>query len=112
MKVFMSDVSTITARALFWCVSVAAFAVSGFAQAQSAAADLSGTVTDQAGAVVSGATVTARGTGTGISRTVSTDSDGNFQIISLPPGDYEVTAEASNFKKTVLSNVKLTVGQS
>jgi hypothetical protein len=30
----------------------------------------------------------------------------------LPPGDYEITAEAPTFKKTVIKSVKLTVGQS
>ncbi len=94
------------------CMAIAALAISGFGQSQSAAADLSGTVTDQTGAVVAGATVTARGVGTGITRTVSSSSDGGFQILSLPPGDYEVTAEAPNFKKSVISGVKLTVGQS
>ena len=87
------------------------FAVSGFAQSQAAAADLFGTVTDSAGAVVAGATVTAKGAGTGITRTATSDSDGSFRIISLPPGDYEVTAEAPNFKKSVISGVKLTIGQ-
>ena len=82
------------------------------AQSQAAAADLAGNVVDSAGASVSGATVQVKGIGTGISRTVSTNDDGNYQIIGLPPGDYEVTAEASNFKKIVISPVKLTVGQS
>ncbi|MEO7658980.1 MAG: carboxypeptidase-like regulatory domain-containing protein, partial [Pyrinomonadaceae bacterium] len=89
-----------------------ALTVAGLAQSQSAAADLSGTVTDPAGAVVSGATVQARGVGTGITRTVISDSDGNYRIIGLPPGEYEVRVEAPNFKKSVISGVKLTVGQS
>jgi hypothetical protein len=112
MKIFLSHVSTITTRALLLCMAVAILTVSGFGQSQAAAAYLTGTVTDQAGAVVAGATVTVKGVGTGISRTVSSDSGGNFQIISLPPGDYAVTAEAANFKKSILNNVKLTVGQS
>ncbi|CAN5388287.1 hypothetical protein BH20ACI2_BH20ACI2_06550 [soil metagenome] len=112
MKVYLSDVSAFAGRAFILCVAVAAFAFSAMGQSQSAAADLSGTVTDQTGAVVAGATVTARGVGRGITRTVSSSSDGNFQILSLPPGDYEVTAEAPNFKKSVVSGIKLTVGQS
>jgi hypothetical protein len=112
MKVYLSNVFAFAGRAFILCVAVAAFAVSGMGQSQSAAADLSGTVTDQTGAVVAGATVTARGVGTGISRTVSSSSDGSFQFLSLPPGDYEITAEAPNFKKSVVSGVRLTVGQS
>ena len=87
-------------------------AVAAWSQSQAAGADLTGSVTDPAGAAISGATVHAKGIGTGISRTVSTDAEGNYQVIGLPPGEYEVTAEASNFKKLVVSPVKLTVGQS
>ncbi len=81
-------------------------------QTQATAADLSGTVTDPNGAVVAGATISASQKGTGLTRTVQTGSDGVFRFIALPPGDYEVTAEAATFKKVVVSDVKLTVGQS
>lgn len=104
--------SRVFAKSVYLAAAVMMFAVSGMAQSQVAAADLSGTVTDSAGAVVAGATVTARGAGTGITRTVTSDSEGSFQMIGLPPGDYEVTAEAATFKKSVISAVKLTVGQS
>ena len=107
----MSHVPAMAAKAVFFCALTAAFAISGFGQAQAAAADLSGTVTDQAGAVVAGAAVTARGIGTGITRTVTSGADGNFQILSLPPGDYEISVVATNFKKSILPNLKLTVGQ-
>ena len=80
--------------------------------AQSNAADLTGTVTDQNGAVVAGASVTARNPATGFTRTVTTSDEGVFQLIGLPPDEYEITAEAPTFKKTVISPVKLTIGQS
>ena len=79
--------------------------------AQSNAADLTGTVTDPNGAVVAGATVTARNPATGVTRTVTTNDEGVFQLLGLPPDDYEITAEAPTFKKTVISPVKLTIGQ-
>jgi hypothetical protein len=85
--------------------------ISALGQAQASTADLAGTVTDPNGAVVAGATVTARNTATGISRSVTTGDDGSYKLIGLPPGDYEVTAEATNFKKVVVSPVRLTVGQ-
>ena len=81
------------------------------AQAQASAADLVGTVVDPTGAVVAGATVTARNPGTGISRTVMADDSGEYQFIGLPPGDYEVTAQAPTFKKVIISPVTLMVGQ-
>lgn len=80
-------------------------------QTQSNAADLQGVVRDQSGAVVIGASVTARNPGTNISKTTTTNDNGDYLIVNLPPGDYEVTVEAANFKKAVLPAVKLTVGQ-
>ncbi|HSE32617.1 MAG TPA: carboxypeptidase regulatory-like domain-containing protein, partial [Pyrinomonadaceae bacterium] len=80
-------------------------------QAQSNAADLQGLVKDTTGAVVPNATVTARNPGTNISRTTTSDDGGSYRIVNLPPGDYEITVEASNFKRAVLTRVTLTVGQ-
>ncbi|HEX3102027.1 MAG TPA: carboxypeptidase regulatory-like domain-containing protein, partial [Pyrinomonadaceae bacterium] len=94
-------------------MAIAAFvAASAMGQSQAAAADLSGTVVDPTGAVVAGATVHARGIANGITRTVTANSEGVYQFIGLPPGDYEVSADAATFKKVLISPVKLTVGQS
>ncbi|MGI8555341.1 MAG: TonB-dependent receptor domain-containing protein, partial [Pyrinomonadaceae bacterium] len=82
-----------------------------FAQAQVSSADLSGTILDQTDAVVAGATVTAKNSSTGISRTVTANDSGEYKILGLPPGNYEITAEAKSFKKNVISPIKLTVGQ-
>src|SRR5262245_36158238 len=82
-----------------------------FGQAQSNAADIQGFVKDSTGAVVPNATVTARNPGTNISRSTTTGDDGNYRIVNLPPGDYEITVEAPNFKKAVLTRVTITVGQ-
>src|SRR5688572_17841672 len=112
MRVFSSISSAKATQLTLILAATLILAVSGFAQSQATAADLRGTVTDPTGAVVSGATVHARNSGTGISRTVTTDGDGSYQIIGLPPGEYEITAEAASFKKSVLSGVRLTVGQS
>ena len=81
------------------------------AQTQSNAADLQGVVRDQSGAVVSGATVTARNAATNVSKTSTTNDEGAYLIVNLPPGDYEVAVEAANFKKVVLPAVTVTVGQ-
>jgi len=102
-----------TAARLVACLCLAVlFVVSAISQTQATAADLSGTVTDATGAVVAGATVRARSVATGFERVATTDTDGNYQLIGLPPVEYEVTAEAATFKRSVLSGVKLTVGQS
>ena len=79
------------------------FANVAFGQAQSNGADLQGMVKDSTGAVVPNATVTARNPGTNVSRTATTNDEGFYRIVNLPPGDYEITVEAANFKKSVLT---------
>ncbi len=112
MRVFSSKITARAATLLLAMAVTVFFAASAFGQSQAAAADLSGTVTDPTGAVVAGATVHARGIANGITRTVTANSEGVYQFISLPPGDYEVSADAATFKKVVISPVRLTVGQS
>lgn len=111
MRVVCSKVCKFTAR--FACLALTAMlgASLAFGQAQSATADLAGTVVDPNGAVVAGATVTVRNLGTGISRTTTTGDDGTYRLLTLPPGEYELTTEAATFKKVVISPVRLTVGQ-
>ncbi|MGZ8843597.1 MAG: TonB-dependent receptor domain-containing protein, partial [Pyrinomonadaceae bacterium] len=104
---------SIRLAALLLATTVCGLLGSGVAygQAQSNASDLQGVVRDQKGAVISGATVTARNPATNTSKATTTNEDGAYLIVSLTPGDYEVTVEAANFKKTVLPDVTLTVGQ-
>src|SRR5271166_1911367 len=64
-----------------------------------------GTVTDQSGGYVSGATVTVVDVARGTSRTISTDSTGTYVVISLLPGTYAVKAEAKGFKRFQRENL-------
>ena len=80
-------------------------------QAQSNASDLQGYVRDPNGAIVQNATVTATNKATGATKSANTNDDGYYRITALPPGDYEVTVEAANFKKADIPAVTLTVGQ-
>lgn len=112
MKVLPCRVSQIAAKLLGMAMTFLLAAGVVMPQAQATAADLVGTVVDPNGAVVAGATVIARNIATGISRTVTSNEDGTYQMIGIPPGEYEITAEAATFKKVAISPVKLTVGQS
>ena len=87
------------------------FANVTFGQAQSAAADLQGVVKDATGAVVPDAAITARHLGTNVRRAAVSNEEGFYRIVNLPPGEYEITVEAANFKKAVLAKVSVTVGQ-
>jgi hypothetical protein len=111
MQVFPQRCLPIFARLIVLCVATLVCAGAAFAQAQSNAADLQGFVRDPQGAVVQNATVTARNPATNTSRTTTTNDEGFYQIVNLPPGDYEVTVEAPNFKRGVIPAVTLTVGQ-
>jgi hypothetical protein len=81
------------------------------AQSQATTADLLGTVRDQTQAVMPGATVTAVSTETGLERSALSDDSGNYRILLLPPGTYEVKAEMPGFATKVTQGIRLTVGQ-
>ena len=72
---------------------------------------LSGRVTDQTGAVVSGATVTATGQETGIARTATTNQAGTYELLALPIGRYQLTATKAGFAEDVRTGVLLVVGE-
>ena len=111
MRSFPWRVSAIAEKFLLSAI-VMLFSVSAaFAQAQASTADLVGSVVDQNDAAVPGATVTVNSSATGISRTVTTNDSGEYQVFALPPGEYEITATAPTFKKAVIAQVRLTVGQ-
>ena len=78
--------------------------------AQATTGELKGTVVDQNGAVVPGASVTAKSDETGTEATVTSSSDGTYYFPRLAPGKYTVTATASGFKKTAATGVTVNVG--
>lgn len=73
---------------------------------------IQGTVSDEQGAVVPGATVEARNVDTNFSRTFTTDSDGRFTFLSMPSGRYVVSVTKTGFGKLNQENVDVTVGRS
>jgi len=79
-------------------------------QAQGTTGSISGTVTDQTGAVVPGANVTVKGEA-GQQYTAVTKGDGVFTIPGVPAGTptYTVTITAPSFKTAVVQNVKVDV---
>ena len=85
-------------------------ALSSSAIAQSTAT-LQGTVIDPSGAVVSGAKVTVRNQATGSERIVQTDSNGNYQAAALPPGVYQVEAQAQGFGSQAANGLTLEVSR-
>ena len=77
--------------------------------AQSGTTGISGTVVDQAGAVVPGASVTISNPNTGLTRTTTTNEAGRFSFAAIPPATYRLEIQASGFKKVVSSSVQALV---
>jgi outer membrane receptor protein involved in Fe transport len=72
---------------------------------------LQGTVTDQAGAVVTGVKITVRNQATGVERTTETDSNGAYQVAALPVGVYRIEVRANGFQSQNVSDLTLEVSQ-
>jgi hypothetical protein len=69
--------------------------------AQAPTGTISGTMSDESGAVIPNATVTITAKATGFTRTAITNSEGFFGAPALPAGEYEVRAEAQGFRTTL-----------
>jgi outer membrane receptor protein involved in Fe transport len=79
------------------------------AYGQVEAGTVSGTVKDSTGAVVAGATVTAKNLATGAERTVQSGDSGQYNLAGLNPGMYEVTVSSSGFA-TFKARAEISVG--
>ncbi|MEO7275131.1 MAG: carboxypeptidase-like regulatory domain-containing protein [Vicinamibacterales bacterium] len=71
---------------------------------------ITGQVTDQSGAIITGATVKGVHVATNFARTVTTSREGSYTIPQLPVGGYVVVVTAVNFQTTTLDNVEVTAG--
>lgn len=86
------------------------FCGSAFGQGQGTSA-IRGSIKDQAGAIVAGATVTLTNPDTSFTRTTTSNDSGQFSFEGIPPGVYNVTVEAKNFKKAALNQVAALVSK-
>jgi hypothetical protein len=97
------------------CIGVFAFFLLVFSRAPvvsaQVSATLSGEVTDQSGAAVTAASVTAKNLDTGAVRSTITDGVGRYKVFSLPLGKYEVRAKKQGFAEEIRTGVHLVVAQ-
>jgi hypothetical protein len=84
---------------------------SAVSSAQNATGRIIGTVYDQQGAVIPAVKIIVTNTATHDERTVTTDKEGYFQVLSLPIGNYKVTAEFTGFRKMISAEQKLLINQ-
>jgi hypothetical protein len=107
MKNRISGVSQ--CRFLFIYVCVLCACVDAFGQA--GRGSITGVVSDSAGAIVPGASVSAKNDATGSTLTTVSNAAGLYSFISLSPGSYDVSAIAKGFGTVVRKNVNITVDQ-
>jgi len=70
-----------------------------------------GTITDQSGAVVQGATITITDRATGESRSATTNDQGRYILVSVPPGTYKASVTKTGFTTTQVDTQQVTVGK-
>lgn len=88
-------------------IAVITLAFTSFSQGSTG--DLRGTVTDTAGAVVTGAIVEVRNQETNESRILNTGGDGQYFASRLPVGTYALTVTAKGFSNTVVKDIRISV---
>jgi hypothetical protein len=76
---------------------------------QSSLGEIRGRVSDSTGAVVSGANVEIKNQTTGETRTVQTNSDGEYTISKLPVGAYTVSVSSQGFAAASVKDVQISV---
>src|SRR5256885_4658291 len=87
------------------------FAAAVAAQTQITTGTIQGTVLDANGAAVPGANVEVKNIDTNFARTTTSDDEGRFVALQLPPGRYTVTVSKPGFATLVVEKADLTVGQ-
>lgn len=93
------------------CACLALAATFAFPQSQATSGNIEGRVLDPNGAAVPGVTVTATNQQTGFEKTATSDEEGNYRLILLPPGTYKVVATgAQGFQPATLENAAVSVG--
>src|SRR5262249_25879840 len=85
-----------------WAVAIA--------PAQSISGRITGSVTDQAGAVIRNAAVSLTNEGTGAERHATTDEKGLYVVPELPVGFYTLKVEGGSFAPATRTSVKVDVG--
>lgn len=98
-----------------WFSILLAFALSlglsSLVVAQEINGSVLGTVQDGSGAVVTGATVKIMDANDNVVRTLTTNDEGSFTAPNIPAGTYKISVEAPNFKKSVQTDVTVTIGE-
>ena len=104
--------SSLLPRSILFCVVILGSSLSTlFAQTQITTGVIQGAVVDSSGAVLPGVDVTIINAETNLTQSRTTDAEGRFVFLQLPPGRYKATFRLSGFGTVVRDGIDLTVGQ-
>ena len=98
----MNFVRSVSVVVVLACLSLSAQQITG---------TIRGTVTDPTGAIVQGATVTAQQVETGLSRSATTDRSGDYVLLELPIGHYQLHVAAKGFQEYLQDGIHLNVNE-
>jgi hypothetical protein len=84
-------------------------ALSSAAFPQASSSSLQGTVTDPTGSAIAGAAVTLSDNDSRIERSATTDAQGEYRFLALPPGTYSLSVNAKGFTRYVQTKLQLLV---
>jgi hypothetical protein len=104
----MNTTNTTDCRAAGLFAATLLYSISSLAQSTSS---FQGTVVGPSGNAIPGATITIQNRSTGLIRSTVSNSLGNYDAALLPPGSYDITAEAADFQKTQKTGIELRVNQ-
>jgi Carboxypeptidase regulatory-like domain/TonB dependent receptor-like, beta-barrel len=79
--------------------------------AQATTGSISGTVTDESGALLPGVTITVRKVDTGLERSQVSDARGRYRVLDLNPGAYELNAELQGFSGVKRTDLTVAIGR-
>ena len=102
-------VRSLVISALLACVMILAATPRSSAQVNTV--NLSGTVLDPQNLAVKDAKLTIQNSAKGIARSATSDANGRYEFVGLPPGSYTLTVEASGFAALTDTSFTLTLGQ-
>ena len=97
-------------KAIFF-VCMVQLLVAGSLWAQATTGSIVGRVSDPSDAVITGAKVVAQNQATGISYGATTDELGDYNILHLPPGTYNVTVTKSGFATSTVKSAVIDIDQ-
>jgi hypothetical protein len=97
-------------RPCLLALSLLACSIVASAQSQATSGNIEGRVIDPQDAAIPGATVSAINQQTGLEKSATTNGEGQYNIILLPPGTYTVRANANGFGQAESKDVTVNVG--